>query len=205
MNNIKKIPKWVYAILIVLLILILSITTQNDHKLDSITSENDKDIANDDVENNEKETLDNFPIIKEKMDSIISELEKSEWFTFVEFYFISNEENYSNDGSITVSYKVSSNDHAMVSFFFRNNDIDFINYSNVGSSETATQIYNRRLTLTKLSIVNISENSFDNSDDTHNYETFQHLTDGSNCDTYVITKDNKTIMCTAHSYSIYFH
>ena len=71
MKILKKIPKWFYVIAIIILIIILN--TIADGNKDNGDWE---DLKEETKEEEKEYTLDDFPIIKMKMEKIITELKK---------------------------------------------------------------------------------------------------------------------------------
>lgn len=203
MEKLKKIPKWIYVLLIIVIIIGYNIAT-NENKLE------DNQIKIDEKETNKTDekkeyTLDDFPEVKKEMENIISKLKESEWFTSINFQYLVGEEDYIKDKSnwIGVEYKLNYNEYEItpgITFIFENDKIHHIQYTVVGSSETATQKYNRKIELLKA--FGITENSFSNKDANNKWETLKHIVSGENCDTYALTDDGNKISCYQELFSI---
>lgn len=169
------------------------------------------DYQNKQIEQEEKNeekkeyTLDDFPVIKEKMDVILSQLKESEWFTSINFKYLVGEEEYANkiEDWIVVYYNLRYDDSitgADIGFWFYDEKLYNIKYTS-DSNETPSQKYNRKMELLKLA--GISENSFSNEDANNRWETLEHIVSGENCDTYAFTDDGNQVSCYKSIFEIY--
>ena len=209
MEKFKKIPKWVYVPLIIVIIIGYNIATNDSSKnnFEDNQSKTEEKESKETENNEEKEyTLDDFPEVKQEMENIISKLKESEWFTSINFQYLIGEEDYIKDKSnwIGVQYKLNYNKYEItpgITFIFKNDKIYHIQYTVVGSSETATQKYNRKMELLKA--FGITENSFSNKDANNKWETLKHIVSGENCDTYALTDDGNQISCYQELFEIY--
>lgn len=203
----NKIPKWIWIFGIIILIVIISASLDSNSK-----NLEDKNINNNHYEESEDEieeegvekTLENYPVIKEQMDSIISELKESEWYTLINLAFVSGGEDYEEGGSIGVTYYMNYHydaNNSQLSFFFKNNKLNSIYY---WYGNDGAKVYNRKLYLTYLSSINITENSFDNSNVNHKWDTYINILSGLNCDTWATTVNNIRFSCSDYSFSINF-
>lgn len=204
MEKVKNIPKWVYVLLIIVIIIGYNIAT-NESKLEDNQNKVEEKEINENDENKEY-TLNDFPEVKQEMENIISKLKDSEWFTSISFQYLVGEDDYIKDKSnwIGVTYKLNYNEYEItpgITFTFKNDKIHHIQYTVVGSSETSTQKYNRKMELLKA--FGITENSFSNKDSNNKWETLKHIVSGENCDTYALTDDNTKISCYQELFSIY--
>lgn len=204
----NKIPKWIWIFGIIILIIIISALLDNNSEISK-----DKNINDNNYEQNEskiteesiEKTLENYPLIKKQMDNIISELKESEWYSLIKFAFISSEEKYDEDGSISVTYYLDYTSESRISFIFDNNELSYIYYYYGNKDVDSSKVYNRKLYLTYLSNINITENSFDNSDVHHKWDTYINILSGLNCDTWATTINNISVQCTNSSFLIEIH
>ena len=148
MEKVKNIPKWVYVLLIIVIIIGYNIAT-NESKLEDNQNKVEEKEINENDENKEY-TLNDFPEVKQEMENIISKLKDSEWFTSISFQYLVGEDDYIKDKSnwIGVTYKLNYNEYEItpgITFTFKNDKIHHIQYTVVGSSETSTQKYNRKM------------------------------------------------------------
>ena len=209
MEKLKQIPKWVYILIAFIGLMLFSIVTYNSSEKNFEESQSrteEKESTKTEEESKKEYTLDDFPEVKNEMEKIISKLKENEWFTMINFQYLVGEEDYIKDKSnwIGVKYKLNYNEYEItpgITFTFKNDKIHHIQYSVVGSSETSTQKYNRKIELLKA--FGITENSFSNSDANNRWETLKHIVSGENCDTYALTDDGNQVSCYQELFSIY--